>query len=387
MSRMTRLFSISKTSSPTFAETAIKTPVSVEVLFDILRRPRFAGTKGERYVIDTYIAPLPGAIEDEFGNFWVTINKPDGSTPTSVFSSHTDTVHKAKATDSYKLSIKKAWVEVKGGGVLGADCGTGIWLMLNMIKAQVPGLYLFHREEEIGGNGSASIANGPLGKVFTTLGIKRCIAFDRKDVSHVITHQGGTRCCSDTFAQALADALNAGSGMAFDLNDGGSFTDSANYTDLIGECTNLSVGYYDQHSQDECQDLSFCTRLAQQLTKVDWEALPSEREPGEEDPDAFQWNNWYRGYRSSSTAPTYPAYDKYSDYHDRDIPLRPEYTPRNTTPTRHLKHDFDAMGELIAANPAEVADILEQLGYDYDSLATELMDTYNCDLGYLWGDE
>nr|WP_048512644.1 hypothetical protein [[Pseudomonas] sp. BICA1-14] len=381
MSRAYQYPILSKTDSPTFAEKATKTPVSVEVLFDILRRPRFAGTEGERYVIDTYIATLPGAIEDEFGNFWVTVNLPDGSTPTSVFSSHTDTVHRKKDADTYKLSIKKAWVDVAGGGVLGADCGTGIWLMLNMIKAQVPGLYLFHREEEIGGGGSAFIASGPLGKVFTTLGMKRCIAFDRKGVDHVITHQGGTRCCSDEFADALADALNAGSGMTFDLNDGGSFTDSANYTDLIGECTNLSVGYYDQHTQSECQDLSFCTHLAKQLIKIDWEALPTARAPGEEDPDAFKWNDWARTYRGSATT---PVSDKYSDYYDVDNPLRPEYTQRSAAPGRHLQHDFDLMSGLIAAYPGEVTDILEQLGYDYDSLATELMTTYDCDLGFLW---
>lgn len=381
MSRAYQYPVISKTSSPTFAETAVKTPVSVEVLFDILRRPRFAGTEGEQYVIDTYIATLPGAIEDEFGNFWVTVNLPDGSTPTSVFSSHLDTVHRKKDADTYKLSIKKAWVEVKDGGVLGADCGTGIWLMLNMIKAQVPGLYLFHREEEIGGGGSAFIASGPLGKVFTALGVKRCIAFDRKGTNHVITHQGGTRCCSDTFGDALADALNAGSGMNFDLNDGGSFTDSANYTDLIGECTNLSVGYYDQHTQSECQDLSFCTRLAKQLIKIDWEALPTARAPGEEDPDAYLWKGWYTGYRG--TLPD--KYDDYSGYYaDHDSPLQLARKAGVLDTTRHLKHDFDAMGELIAANPSEVADILEQLGYDYDSLATELMTTYDCDLTHLW---
>ena len=385
MSRAYNYPILSMTNGRTFAETAIKTPVSVEVLFDILRRPRFAGTAGEQYVIDTYIATLPGVIEDEFGNFWVTVTKPDGSTPTSVFSSHTDTVHKAKATEQYKLSIKKAWVEVKGGGVLGADCGTGIWLMLNMIKAQVPGIYLFHREEEIGGGGSSFIANGPLGKVFTTLGIQRCIAFDRKDVNHVITHQGGTRCCSDTFAQALADALNAGSGMTFDLNDGGSFTDSANYTDLIGECTNLSVGYYDQHTQSECQDLSFATRLVVQLTKVDWEGLPTARAPGEEDPDDNLWKNWASAYRAPSAA----VYDKYNDYYDadRDSPIRQAREAGLISPARHLKHDFDAMSELIAAYPDEVADLIEQLGYDYDSLATELMTTYDCDLAHLWEDK
>ena len=381
MSRAYQYPILSKTDSPTFAEKATKTPVSVEVLFDILRRPRFAGTAGEQYVIDKYLTTLPGAIQDGFGNIWVTVDKADGSNPTTMFSSHTDSVHRKKDTDTYKLSIKKAWLEVKGGGVLGADCGTGIWLMLNLIQAKVPGVYIFHREEEIGGNGSMHIVTKHA-MVIEGLGLKRCIAFDRKGTNHVITHQGGTRCCSDTFGDALADALNAGSGMDFDLNDGGSFTDSANYTDLIGECTNLSVGYYDQHTQSECQDLSFCTHLAKQLIKIDWEALPTARAPGEEDPDTFKWNDWARTYRGSATN---QAHDKYSDYYDVDNPLRPEYTPRNAAPGRHLQHDFDLMSGLVAQYPGQIADILEQLGYDYDSLATELMTTYDCDLGYLWG--
>lgn len=380
MSRALKPIRYSQTDYPTFAETAIKTPISVEVLFDILRRPRFADSIGEQYVIDKYLLTLPGAVQDDAGNIWVTVDKADGGKPSTLFSAHTDTVHKAKATDTYKLSIKKAWVEVKNGGVLGADCGTGIWLMLNLIQAKVPGVYIFHREEEIGGNGSQHIVT-KYAKVIEGMGLKRCIAFDRKDVNHIITHQGGERCCSDAFAEAFADALNMGTGMTFHGDDTGSFTDSANYTDLIGECTNLSVGYYDQHTQQECQDLSFCTRLAVQLTKVDWEALPTKRAPGEEDPDAFKWQNWASSYRGGNYDSYYGA-DPLAE--DRDNPLRPEYTPRGIS--RHLKHDFDKMTDLVSCHAAEVADILEQLGYDYDSLATELMDTYNSPLEHLWED-
>ena len=38
---------------------------------------------------------------------------------------------------------------------------------------------------------------------------------------------------------------------------GGSFTDTANYTDIIPECTNLSCGYYNAHTQSEYQITHF----------------------------------------------------------------------------------------------------------------------------------
>ena len=90
---------------------------------------------------------------------WPRACHADGKRAVTMFSSHTDTVHKQKATDTYKLSLQRNWLKVAGeGGVLGADCGTGVWIMLNLIAAGVPGLYVFHRDEEIGGGGSSYIA-------------------------------------------------------------------------------------------------------------------------------------------------------------------------------------------------------------------------------------
>lgn len=300
MSRaMNNMHLIDRTDSMSFTEKCVRTPVHVEVLLDILRRPRFSGTEGESYVIDKYIKTIPGVTMDAYGNLWHVIKDAEGNRPVTMFSSHTDTVHKQKATGTYKLVSKRAWVKAKGGGVLGADCGTGIWLMLNLIKAKVPGLYVFHRDEEIGGRGSSFIADKHADML---TGIKHCIAFDRKSTSHVITHQSGGRCCSDTFANALAAALNEGSGMQFGPNDGGSFTDSANYTHIIPECTNLSVGYYDQHTQQECQDVSFATALANKLIAIDYSKLPAERDPSVEEEDDYE-DLWAAYYRNQGITP------------------------------------------------------------------------------------
>lgn len=327
-----------------FAKGTVSTPVPTEILLDILRRPRFADSTGELYVIETYIKTLPGVQMDSFGNFWLAIAQADGSEATTLFSAHTDTVHKAKATGTYKLAARDGMLSVKGGGVLGADDGTGIWILLNLIAAKVPGLYIFHREEEIGGNGSTFIAQH-----YTHILEKyhRAVAFDRKGTRDIITHQGGERCCSDAFAAAFAEQLNAPlgigakgetEGFAFRGDDGGSFTDTKNYTRLIPECTNLAVGYYDQHTMHETQDLSFATRLVNRLIAVDWEALPTER-----DKTVVEdlWADW-SGYHTSRWINDSPA--------NREIDA--------------MDPDMINMIDMIAEHPAAVAALLEQLGYD-----------------------
>ena len=127
---------------------------------------------------------------------------------------------------------------------LGANCGTGVWIMLQMIKAKVPGLYIFHRAEEIGGLGSGWIIDNPQASTDTDYEhwveqYTQCIAFDRYGTKYIITHQGMERTCSDAYADALGELL----GMGHKPDDGGSFTDSKNYCRLVPECTNLSVGY------------------------------------------------------------------------------------------------------------------------------------------------
>jgi len=326
---------------PTFADDCEDTPVPMTKLLEILAYQRFAGTQGEADMINSIITPLPGIDRDKYGNYWLRIPCPDGTDSTTLFSSHTDTVEKQKAKGLKELELKGAMLTTKGGGVLGADDGAGIWLMLNLIEAGVPGLYIFHREEELGGGGSSHIAE-KTPELLT--GIKRAIAFDRKDLNHIITHQGGERCASDAFAKAFAAQLNdACEGFDFHGDDTGSFTDTKNYTELVSECTNLSVGYYDQHTQHECLDLSFVTRLANALIKVEWELLPAERDPAEVEDSV--WDHWKNYGKPSKRS---------NDLLDDDL------------------LDDDAMTDLILDHPEAVAQILKDCGYDLYGVEHEI---------------
>ena len=262
--------------------------------YDICSYTRHKGSDGERAMIDKHIKPVIDYIDD-YGNLYKHV----GTAPI-IWSSHTDTVHKEADPVEQTCYIDENETRLFKGEdkmCLGADCGTGVWIMLQMIKAQVPGLYIFHRAEEAGGLGSQWIVeSGSEQAEFGTdqdhwlLNYKHCIAFDRFGNNSIITHQGSRRTASDKFAKALGDLLD----MGHQPDDGGTFTDSANYVDLIPECTNLSVGYMHQHTNREYQDLTYLLQLTERLIDVGAEIgkLAAHRDPSKEEfLDYWGWGN------------------------------------------------------------------------------------------------
>ena len=165
--------------------------------------------------------------------------------------------------------------------VLGADDKLGCYIMCRLIMDGTDGLYVFHIGEECGGIGSNYISTQTPELVE---GMNYCIAFDRYEYGHIITHQAGGRCCSDDFVAGLAGKLNPLLPPKEQMsgNSGGSFTDSANYTKLIPECTNVSVSYKSQHTRRENFDLVwFRDILVPALLKITWHDLPVVRDPNE----------------------------------------------------------------------------------------------------------
>lgn len=223
--------------------------------------------------------------------------------PTSrtMFSAHVDTVHSYEGRQFVEydndmgILHKPSAKREQFGDCLGADDGAGIWLLLQMIDAGIPGWYLFHYGEERGGVGSSDIEI--YHKEFLAQ-FDRAIAFDRKGTTDVITHQGMGRCCSDKFARDLADALNAtGSKLSMAADNGGIFTDTANYTGIVPECTNISCGYESAHTSSEFLDVEYLFKLRDALLQIDWEALPTCRDVNEV--DTIEWG--YERYSFSST--------------------------------------------------------------------------------------
>lgn len=273
-------------AAPSVRTLARQQGIDLQGLLDILqiRRPDKSAEE-EQFVFDV-LDVIPGMFRDTFGNRFLQV----GQDPIVMWSCHTDTV----ASDGGRQNLR--WRgdilelnQPKQGHTLGADDGAGLWLMLEMIKADRPGLYIFHRAEEVGGLGSKDIAkNNPE----YVAGIKMAIAFDRKATKSIITFQRSQRCCSDAFGNALAAKLNATPGLDYDLDKGGVFTDTASYTSLIPECTNLSAGYYDEHTSRETLDVAHLLRLREALLALDVTDLPIERDMTKSEYD----DDWGYGY-------------------------------------------------------------------------------------------
>ena len=310
---------------------ACPAPDTIADLLKMLTYMRPAGSAMEAQFVRDFVEPL-GTTPDGFGNHWRVIGK---ASPI-LWSCHTDTVHKTGGKQSVEYG--DGYVTTPIGSCLGADCAAGVWLMSRMIRAGIPGTYVFHREEETGGQGSDYIAQEIPERL---AGIQYAIAFDRKGTQDIITHQYGGRSASDDFAHSLAKVLE----MGHMPDDGGTFTDTANYTQIVPECTNLSVGYGKAHSPNEYLDCAYLARLLKRILKADFSALVCARDPaapdGQEDDTA-----WWNGPAGGAPKAHY---------------IQPRNEPLSY-------RSGDSLADIVYDNPDGVARFLDACGYNEDDL-------------------
>jgi hypothetical protein len=231
------------------------------------RRP--SGSLSERAFIERFIKPL-GVTEDAHRNYYKIVGD---EPPTIMWSSHTDSVHQANGRQSVHLD-QTGFLRLpkkSKSDCLGADCAAGMWIMIEMIKANVPGLYIFHHAEEIGCKGSIGIADKSPEFIKD---IKAAVAFDRRNINEVITHQR-SRTASDAFARSIAQQLPE----RFEPSDKGFLTDTKMYMHLIPECSNISVGYFDEHTPQERLYVPHLIQLRDHMIKIDQSKFVIEREP------------------------------------------------------------------------------------------------------------
>ena len=191
----------------------------------------------------------------------------------TLFVAHVDTVHREAGNNKIAKTAER-WSA--NGAALGADDGAGCAMLMHLLHAGVPGYYVFTQGEECGGIGAKWLAKNMPGLLSE---FDRAIAFDRRGIDSVITHQGWGRCCSDTFGEALSGALNRDDRMMYLPDDTGVYTDTAEFVDIIPECTNVSVGYYHEHGDREYLDVIHFQALADAVLGFDWDELPTDRDP------------------------------------------------------------------------------------------------------------
>jgi len=249
----------------------------MKLLLEILSMKRPHGGAGERYVAEEILTRLPGELDvfsDLLGEPMAYVYTTDPKSQ-SLFVAHLDTMHREDGDNPVVYDMEKDALYKTDGTRLGADDAAGCWLLYKMAEARVPGKYLFTVGEERGGVGAKWLADNAAEWLS---GFDRAIAFDRKGTSSVITHQAWGRCCSDEFATALALGLSTTMPHEFKPDSGGIYTDTAEFTELVSECTNISVGYHKEHTALETLDVAYLKNLLAGCLLVDWEGLPTKRD-------------------------------------------------------------------------------------------------------------
>ena len=220
----------------------------------------------EREVLEQHLPK--GGEWDKFGNYIVTVA---GESKT-LFACHMDTVGMDKEITNPTYHEGFLYVgNLKDADCLGGDDRCGILCLIALIKAGIPGTYIFHAGEERGCIGASYLVDH-----FDFTPYKRAIEFDRRGETSIITKMGGSVTCSDAFANSLAEQL----GMGYKPDPTGLFTDVGRYCDMVPECTNLSVGYQNEHGSREIINAAWLVnQFIPALYEVKWEELPVSRDP------------------------------------------------------------------------------------------------------------
>ncbi|MDY0270129.1 hypothetical protein [Trichloromonas sp.] len=262
-----------------------------------------------------------GMQEDEHGNFFIKI----GNSKT-MFCGHLDT-YSREYKRVYHV-IQDDIIMTDGTTTLGGDDKAGIVIMIKMIESGIPGLYYFFRGEEgvtsPTGTWGSKQALKSYKDIFKTY--EKCIAFDRKGFSSIISQQSYSKCCSDDFVDALSNEFKK-HGLEYEDDKTGMWCDSGVFMGIIPECTNLSVGYQNEHTFKETQDIEHLEKLVDVCIKIDWEKLPVKRDPSKVSKSYGRYNYDY-DYEWDIEEETYKRiiknrnknYSKYIDkYDDYDI--------------------------------------------------------------------
>jgi len=226
-----------------------------------LNLTKFTYIHGNEYLLEKY---MPSNIQkDKFGNYFIKIGE-----SSTMFTCHLDTA--SRKFEPVKHVFKNNLIYSDGSTILGADDKAGMTILLYMIEKNVPGLYYFFIGEEVGCVGSNAASNLDFSMY------KRCISFDRRGYSSIITHQLGQRCCSEKFANSICEEFKT-KNLFYEPDPTGVVTDSAMFTEQIPECTNISVGYNNEHTKSEYQDILYLKKLSQACIELEWDSLPVER--------------------------------------------------------------------------------------------------------------
>ena len=283
------------------------------ILWHLLSTKRPNYSKGIQGVINHIInlAPKGSLVKtDKLGSLWI-----DTRTETSrtMFAAHLDTVERQGIEGKIPIEITPSGIvrSVNANAVMGVDDGGGVAMIVSLMLAGIPALYLFTQGEECGGLPAKFAVNDPW-----IHDLDRCIAFDRKGTTDIVANQARGILASRTFVEDLAKRLNMGHSWAI-----GSYTDSSEFFNQIKEIVNISIGYNTNHTAMETLDYNYFKALRMACLALDWETLPTIG--GDKSAGRNTASKYWGGGRMYTGRAGY-ATDLYGDddYYDLQIPAK-----------------------------------------------------------------
>jgi hypothetical protein len=135
----------------------MKTSKPIDRLLNILTYRRQHESEGEREFIETYFKDFKTLTNEDGETLAYIYDNHNKKAKTNIlWSAHIDTMHNSTpeliTQEVFLDTFGTAFVD-QASDCLGADDGAGVFLMLEMIDANVEGTYIFHRGEERGGWG------------------------------------------------------------------------------------------------------------------------------------------------------------------------------------------------------------------------------------------
>lgn len=324
-----------KTTTPS---TTNPTPVVPAALWELLSTPRGEPKRTRAFMRhwlpQTMGVPQSVLNEDEWGNLWLHVTSEGKLQKTRgevvgglLWAAHHDTVDsedvvlqkELEYTEGILRLIPKPYLQPTTTATpaitsrlslwdsrecLGADDGAGVWLLTEMVRARVPGTYIWFAEEESGCKGSSAWRKSQPQLVSS---LRAVISLDRGGTGDIVATQMGEPCVSKEFLELLRGPEFLGDLLPIDGQ--GSYTDSHVFMDCtirgtvdkLVECTNLSIGYTSQHSPQETLSMWHLTELRDKLVGFVGLARAIEQMTPTRVSVAWDWCDYRWNYGKKST--------------------------------------------------------------------------------------
>lgn len=228
----------------------------------------------------------------------------------ALLSAHMDTVveyvpKKQKKSDLKETVLENGNTMLNGNGIIGADDKCGIYLILRILKEnEHPINFVFSKDEEIGCLGIQDVLTDKSNAEQIEMNCLYCLVLDR--------HGNKDICCSGNnygsieFEDALVETSIAN---GFEYRPSDALYSDADFLSEYISTTNLSVGYYNEHTDKEYIILEEL-EIAYRYIKSILQEVVYRYEPPKFILDNFQYSDW-RDYAYDE----YPK-DDYSDWGD-----------------------------------------------------------------------